>query len=194
MKTEKNTTSEVKKGLKDLGVQLISDIQTKKKPVLGQDYFYDYQRGSGQHKPDLFIQQSKSIVPVEVKSPKEVYDEGRYSRVHLYSFLQRTIYGQCCSYGDLYRDNSVLLSNRIKTILIVPKLVIDEETQKGLGEIEKVFEKALKQDETCLELMAIKTIRFKAPSFCRKRTKCYGYLLAEQETYLITEILYEIKA
>jgi hypothetical protein len=194
MKKQKETIRAIKKGLKNLGVQLISDAQMKKKAFVGQDYFYDYHRSSGSHKPDLFIQQDEKIVPVEVKSESESYDEGRYSIAHLYSFLQRTVYGQCFSYGDLHRDDSGKNHNRMKVILIVPKLVIDEEAKKGLGDIEKVFEIALKPDEICSELMGIKMIRFEAPSFCKKLTKTYGYLVAEQETYLITEIFYEIEA
>lgn len=194
MKKQKATIQVIKKGLKKLGIQLIPDAQTKKKAVVGQNYFYDYHRGSGSHKPDIFIQQDHRIVPVEVKSESETYDEGRYSRGHLYSFLQRTIYGQCFSYGDLHRDDSGICRNRMKVILIVPKLVIDEETKKGLGDVEKVFEMALKPDEVCSGLMGIKKIRFEAPSFCQKRTKTYGYLTVEQETYLITEIFYEIEA
>jgi len=85
MKKQKVTIQAIKKGLKKLGIQLIPDAQTKKKAVVGQNYFYDYHRGSGSHKPDIFIQQDHRIVPVEVKSESETYDEGRYSRGHLYS-------------------------------------------------------------------------------------------------------------
>lgn len=194
MKKQKATIRAIKKGLKKLGVQLIPDAQTKKKAVVGQNYFYDYHRSSGSHKPDLFIQQDERIVPVEVKSAKELYKAGRYSKAHLYSFFKQTIYGQCFSYSDVHRDGAATLCNRMKIILIVPKLVNDEETKKGLGDIEKVFEMALKPDEGCSKLMGIKKIRFEAPSFCQKRTKTYGYLIVEQETYLITEIFYEIEA
>lgn len=194
MKNQECTIPAIKEGLKNLGVQLISAVQKKKKAVVGQNYFYDYHRGSGSHKPDLFIQQDEGIVPVEVKSPKELHGKGRYSMAHLYSFLKQTTYGQCFSYGDLHRDDSGMPRNRMKVILIVSKLVNDEETKKGLGDIEKVFEMALKEDEVCSELMGIKKIRFEAPSFCQKRTKTYGYLIVEQEAYLITEIFYEIEA
>jgi len=192
MKKHKETTQAIKKGLKKLGVQFKYEAPAKKKAVVEQDYFYDYCRGSGPHKPDLFIQQDERIVPVEVKSPKELYDKGHYSKVHLCLFLKQTIFGQCFSYGDLYKGDSETTRNRMKVILIVPKLVIDKETQKGLGDIEKVFDTALKPDETCSEIMGIKTIRFEAASFCQKMTKTYGYFVADNETYIATEIFYEI--
>jgi hypothetical protein len=155
----------VRKALNHIGVSWKEgeDLKDTKNqhPMLNHDLFLDLQRNNHRHTPDLFISEG-TIIPCETKAPGEIYEYCRYSHAHVCSYLLQMIYGQCSSYGDLFR----LADDQLYTYLIYPQEIFLEKKDNEIFDIEGIFRKIT--ESTCnlyLEIMNLHSIEFEAPNF-----------------------------
>ncbi|MEI6056347.1 MAG: hypothetical protein WCR55_09855 [Lentisphaerota bacterium] len=129
----------------------------RKESLLDEKLYFDFDRKSGKHTPDLWIDR----VPCELKSSGELYSVCRYSKAHLYSYLLQIIYGQCLSYGDLFRkDDSQLITN-----LIIPDEI------PVIGNLEDALNEVLESNDLYKKCMGLKDIKFESPLPCLKNSK-----------------------
>lgn len=158
------------------------DNQNRKNATLKQELFFDLSRKHYMHKPDFCL--TMENIPCEVKSPKELYYACRYSRAHLYSYLLQTIYGQCYSYADLFRQNDDCLS----IFLILPKIVRSDLLL--FSDIENLFNDVLTQDwKSYKRQMELNSIQFESPNFVEDNKRKYG-IIGGSNPILATKIKY----
>ena len=162
--------------------------EIRKPPIIKQELFYDLNRKYS-HKPDLMICTTPEI-PCELKSPDELYKQGRYSRANLISILLMVIYGQCFSYADLFRPD---LKSKLSIYLMVPKVV--NPYVEGFDNIERLFLDVLTANLPLYRKhMELSKIKFSAPHFADTcSTKHYG-VIGGNFQILMTLITYEVKA
>lgn len=155
---------------------------------LSQDLFFDLSRKHHAHIPDMMINECNEWMPVELKSPQELYGAGRSSLAHLCSYFLQTIYGQCLSYADLFRCEDESCS----IYLIIPKVITSD--IQGFNDIESLFNTVLTADSSMLRnLMNMKSVTFEIPSFAMTTNGQYGLIKASNcIDLLITKITYVI--
>lgn len=76
-------------------------LEDKKPLTLNQNSFFDLDRN--RQPTDLFIVNFN--ITCELKSSRDLYKSGRFSKAHLQSYLFQSVYGQCFYYSDKYRLN-----------------------------------------------------------------------------------------
>ncbi|MFO7667560.1 MAG: hypothetical protein R6V76_13140 [Desulfobacterales bacterium] len=155
--------------------------------TLDKELFFNLSRTHHKHTPDMIVCENSKQIPCELKSPKEFYDVGRFSRSHICSYFLQIIYGQCFSYSDLFRYNDGL-----SIYLVIPKVVTSD--IKGFDNIEPYFQKVLNADWPLFrDLMGIEVVTFSVPNFaCVIEGQNYGRICAGVEM-LATKITYKCR-
>jgi hypothetical protein len=169
----------------------IVDVDSKyrnKDFLIKQELFFNLTRTHHRHTPDILIVDDNVIIPCELKSQKEIYDVCKYSKAHLCSYILQTIFGQCFSYADLFRDKN----NELSIYLIMPRLII--KNVPSFNDIIPIFKQAISNEWSVYKLlMEIKSIKFSAPIFSEPHDdRKFGIIKDNAASFeaLITKITY----